>query len=127
MFKELENEYPVKLILIEKLPYQKALEVKSHCDIFIDQIGDLGYGINSLESLAMGIPTCSCLAPEFSERYPLHPFIVIDKMNLKSKLSELIESEKLRLEKSTQGRQWISKYHDSKHIVQQIHRLAGIN
>ena len=83
--KELEKKYPVKLVLIENLRYKKALELKAHCHIFIDQIGDLGYGISGLESLAMGIPTCSCLAPGFDELYPDNPFMVIDEKNLKQR------------------------------------------
>jgi len=125
LVKQLENNYSVKLVLIENLPYNDAIELKSKCDIFIDQIGDLGYGINSLESLAMGIPTCSCLAPNFAEKYPDHPFIVIDAHNLQQRLIKLIEDKELRQEKGKQGRQWVAKYHDAQKVVKKIHRLAG--
>jgi len=118
---ELEKNYPVKLILIENLPYQEALKRKAECHIFIDQIGDLGYGINSLESLAMGIPTCSCLAPGFDEQYPDHPFIVIDSENLKSRLISLIQDKELRIKKGCEGREWVKKYHDSIKVVERIH------
>ena len=125
LVKQLEKNYSVKLILIENLPYNDAIELKSKCDIFIDQIGDLGYGINSLESLAMSIPTCSCLAPNFAEKYPDHPFIVIDEHNLQQQLIHLIEDSKLRQKKGKQGRQWVEKYHDAQKVVKRIHRLAG--
>ncbi len=124
--RELEQDYPVKLILIENLPYQEALRRKAECHIFIDQIGDLGYGINSLESLAMGIPTCSCLVPGFEEHYPDHPFIIIEAKNLKSQLISLIQDKQLRNEKSSQGLEWVKKYHDPILSVQKIHRLAGL-
>lgn len=124
--KQLEKDFPVQLILIEKLSYQQAIKLKSQCDIFIDQIGDLGYGINALESLAMGIPTCSCLAPGFAAKYPDHPFIVINEQNLRQRLIELIKNENLRIEKRIQGRQWLAKYHDAKKVVARIHHLAGI-
>lgn len=120
---ELERDYPVKLILIENLPYQEAITRKAECHIFIDQIGDLGYGINSLEALAMGIPTCSCLAPGFEKQYPDHPFIVIDADNLKSQLISLITDESFRREKARQGREWVKKYHDPIKVVQKIHNL----
>jgi len=61
----LEKKYPVKLVLIENLSYQEALKRKRSCHIFIDQIGNLGYGMNAIEALAMGIPTCTSLAPGF--------------------------------------------------------------
>ncbi|OQX94953.1 hypothetical protein B6I21_07975 [candidate division KSB1 bacterium 4572_119] len=124
--KKLEREYPVKLRLIENLPYEEALKRKSLCHIFIDQIGDLGYGINGLESLAMGIPTCSCLAAGFDEEYPDNPFIVIDKNNLESRLIHLIQDRGLRMKKGLEGREWVRKYHDPVKVVKRIHELAGI-
>lgn len=126
VIKELEQNYPVKLILIENLSYQEALKLKAKCHIFIDQIGDLGYGINSLESLAMGIPTCSCLAPGFDEQYPDHPFIVIDEQNLRSRLISLIQNKELRIKKTKEGREWVKKYNDPIQIVQRIHQLAKL-
>ncbi|MCU0642849.1 MAG: hypothetical protein MUC94_01115 [bacterium] len=124
--KELEKNYPVELVLIENLPHHEALKRKAECHIFIDQIGDLGYGINSLESLAMGIATCSCLAEGFDEQYPDHPFVVIDGQNMKSRLISLIRDEKLRLKKGRDGRDWVKKYHDPIQVVQKIHQLAHL-
>lgn len=124
--RKLEKTHPVRLLLIENLPYQTALELKSGCHIFIDQIGDLGYGINSLESLAMGIPTCSCLAEGFAAEYPDHPFIIIDSDNLSEQLIRLIQDKTYRLEKGRTGRDWVLRHHDPVAVVQKIHRLAGI-
>ena len=124
--KELEKDFPVELVLIENLPHHDALQRKAACHIFIDQIGDLGYGINSLESLAMGIVTCSCLAEGFDEHYPDHPFVVIDEKNLKARLISLIKDEKLRMKKAREGRDWVKKYHDPIQVVQQIHQLANL-
>lgn len=124
--KNLENDYPVKLVLIENIPYEQALEIKSTCHIFIDQIGDLGYGINSLESLAMGIPTCSCLAEGFEDKYPDHPFVVVDAHNLVQRLIRLIEDKSLRLNKGRKGREWVLKYHEPVSVVRQIYRFAQL-
>ncbi|MDZ7400397.1 MAG: hypothetical protein ONB37_09560 [candidate division KSB1 bacterium] len=123
---ELEKEFPVQLILIENLPYQEAIRRKAECHIFIDQIGDLGYGINSLEALAMGIATCSCLAPGFEKHYPDHPFIVIDEKNLKAQLISLIQDKPLRIQKGREGREWVKRYHDPIKVVQLIHHLAKL-
>ncbi len=124
--KKLENEFPVQLLLIEKMSYDQALKQKSQCDIFIDQIGNLGYGINSLEALAMEIPVCSCLAPGFAEKYPDHPFIVVDKYNLTKKIIELIQDENIRYQIGSAGRKWIIENHDALKIVRRIHELVGI-
>ena len=119
--KKLEKNYPVKLVLIENLPYKKALELKSRCHIFIDQIGDLGYGISGLESLAMGIPTCSCLAPGFDDVYPDNPFVVVDESNLEQRLVHLIKNKDLRFKK---GREWVKKFHDPIKVVEKIHNAT---
>ncbi len=123
---ELEKEFPVQLILIENLPYQEAIQRKAQCHIFIDQIGDLGYGINSLEALALGIPTCTCLAPGFEQHYPDHPFIVIDAENLKQRLIDVIQNKSLRRSKARQGLHWVKQYHDPMRVVQTIHDLAKL-
>ena len=127
VLRELEEEFPVRMVLIEGLSYEDAIREKQKCDIFVDQIGDLGYGINSLESLAMGIPTCSCLAPGFAEAYPDHPFVEVNGENLKAKLIRLIRDEALRKELGERGRRWVVKYHDAVESVKRIHRLAGID
>lgn len=123
----LEIEYPIEFILIENLPYQKAIEIKSQSDIFIDQIGDLGYGISGIESLCMGIPTCSCVAPGFEKVYPDHPFILIDKHNLREQLIKLIEDKGYRDSKAKDGYEWVRRVHHSQAVVQKIHNLAGVN
>lgn len=125
--KDLEAGYPVKLKLIENLPHKEALRRKAQCHIFVDQLGDLGYGINSLEALAMGIPTCSCLAPGFEEKYPNHPFVVIDEKNIKHRLIELIQNKEFRQKKGLEGETWVQEYHDSEKVVQRIHNLAGFS
>lgn len=124
--RELEKTYPTELILIENLPYDQAIQKKAECHIFIDQIGDLGYGISGLESLAMGIPTCSCLAPGFDDLYPDNPFIVIDEKTLASRLIHLIKDRELRIKKGREGREWVKKFHDPVQVVKQIHHLALI-
>ena len=123
----LENVYPAKLVLIEGMSYQNAIELKRSCHIFIDQIGDLGYGINSLESLAMAIPTCSSLAPGFHEAYPEHPFIEVSASSLKDQLIRLIENADLRGRLGKKGQTWVQRVHDAKSVVNKVHHLAGLS
>ncbi len=125
--RQLEKEYPIQFILIENLPYQQAIKIKAQSDIFIDQIGDLGYGISGIEALCMGIPTCSCVAPGFEEVYPDHPFILIDKHNLRRQLIQLIENKSYRDSKADEGYEWVKRVHHSQAVVQKIHHLAGIH
>ncbi|OVE78893.1 hypothetical protein BVY01_04215 [bacterium I07] len=122
---DLEKEFDVKLVLIEGLNYQEALAMKSTCHIFIDQIGDLGFGMNSIEALAMGIPACSSLAPGYQKSYPGHPFIEINKINMKDQLIRLIEDIEFRKSAGIAGRKWVKIEHDPIRVVKRIHRLAG--
>ena len=124
--RQLQIDYPVRLVLIENLPYDEALARKSECDIFIDQLGDLGYGINSLEALAMKIPVCSCLATGFAEHYPDHPFVVVNETNLREKLISLINDPEERQKLGDKGSEWVREHHDAVKVVKRVHRLAGI-
>ncbi|KAA3619264.1 MAG: glycosyltransferase family 1 protein [Calditrichaeota bacterium] len=123
---QLQKEKNITIVLIENMSHFDALAQKQSCDIFIDQIGDLGYGINSLEALAFGIPTCTCLAPGFHSHFPEHPFIEINAANLKEKLVQLIDNPNRRNQISEAGRKWVEKYHDSLVVVQKIHQLSGV-
>lgn len=124
VIEELKTEFSFEFLLIENIPYREALHKKSQCHIFIDQISELGYGINALESLAMGIPTCSSLAPDFVNTCPDHPFIDINKNNLKHKLRELVQNTRLRQVKGCAGREWVDCHHNSVKVVEEIHKLA---
>lgn len=126
ILQHLATTHPVEVVLIERMSYQRALEVKQSCDIFVDQIGDLGYGINSLEALAMGIPVCSCLAAGFVDLYPDHPFFDVQAENLRAELVRLVEQPTLRRQKGEEGRQWVKASHDAVRVVQKIHQLAFI-
>ena len=121
----LAREYPVELVLIENMSYQQALSVKASTHIFIDQIGDLGYGISGLEALCMGIPVCSCVAAGFEKQYPNHPFIVIDENNLREQLLHLITDPAYRQKKSREGWSWVNHVHQSRVVAASIHQLAG--
>ncbi|MBN1561749.1 glycosyltransferase [candidate division KSB1 bacterium] len=126
ILRQLAHNHHVEIELIEGLPYSEALLRKRRCDIFVDQIGDLGYGINSLEAMAMAIPAASCLAPGFAESYPAHPFVEVDAATLADKLAPLIHDAALRRRIGERGRAWVLENHDAVRVVQKLHALAGI-
>ncbi len=129
ILKELERlrkRAPVEIVLIEGLPYREALRLKSTCDLFVDQIGDLGYGINALEALALGIPVATSLVRGFSERFPDHPFIDVTDGRIAEKLFPFVEDFRLRAETGRRGRAWLEQVHDARQVVRRIHRLAGM-
>ncbi len=109
---DLKKTYPLDIVLIENLPHSEALTLKSSCDIFIDNIGELGYGINSLESLAMGIPTAVELLPDFVEVLGDHPFITISEGSIARALLPYLKSEHARKALGEKGRNWVNEKHD---------------
>ncbi len=125
VLEKLKDDFNVHIELIEGMSYEEALARKRTCDIFVDQIGDLGYGINSLEAMAMGMPACSCLAPGFAEMYPDHAFVDINAENLAEQLIPLIKDGELRRTIGTRGQQWVRENHDAEKVVKKIHRIAG--
>jgi len=124
--RQMERRHNVELVLIEGRPHAEALEIKKTCDIAIDQVGDrggTGYGVNSLETLSMGIPTLTSFTPEFEAFLPDHPFVVVNPDNLATRLEEVILNRGLRREKGRQGRAFVEKYHDAAKVTQTIYAM----
>ena len=126
VLRRLSEEEGIEVALIEGMRYEAALALKGSCDIFVDQIGELGYGINSLEALAMTIPAASCLAPGFAAAYPDHPFVEVQAATLYEALLRLIGDGELRRRLGREGRAWVAAHHDSGAVVRRIHTLAGL-
>jgi len=116
----LEESFPVEIVLIENLPHRQALSQKASCDIFVDTVGELGYGVNSLEALAMGIPTAVEILPDFEQELGEHPFINISSDTVSERLIPLIKSEELRREHGEKGKRWVEHYHDPVRVSQTI-------
>jgi glycosyltransferase involved in cell wall biosynthesis len=121
----LRNEFPIDFDLIEGLPHHEALRRKARCDIFIDQISELGYGINAIEALAMGICTCTGLEAGFAEKYPEHPFIEVNTANLREQLIRLCRQPQERQRRRDYGRAWVEKMHEARQVVKKIHVLLN--
>jgi glycosyltransferase involved in cell wall biosynthesis len=113
--RRLEQEGHVKFVLIEKQPHARAMEMKAGCDLNIDQLTDLGgwgYGMNSVESLAMGICTIAYLNPKYEAFIPDHPFVNTRPETLQERILELSQNPQRIAEKGKAGRDWVVKYHD---------------
>ena len=112
---KLENQGKIKFDLIENLPHSQAMERKSKSDIFIDQLGNKGgwgYGMNSVESLSMGICTLTEMNDVYDSFIPDHPFVSIKEQTLESEIETLIRNRNKILEFGKKGREWVQKYHD---------------
>jgi hypothetical protein len=124
--RRIEQRHNVELVLIEGKSNREAIEIKKTCDLAIDQIGNrggTGYGMNSLETLSLGIPTVTEFTPEFAGFLPDHPFVLVTEDTLQSKLELLISDPDLRRRKALEGRRFVEKYHRAETVVSSIYAM----
>jgi len=122
--RQLEKDLNVEFILLERVPHNQAMAVKASCDINIDQIsntGGWGYGMNSVESLSMGICTCTNMIPEYEKFLPDHPFVNIDGEHLYDQLADLIRNPEKILEKGAEGKKWVRNTHGVKSVREKLY------
>ena len=130
----LENKFNFEFILLENLPREEVLQIKSGCDICIDQVGGAGggtgYGKAGLESLAMGIPTVINMTEEYMNWMPENPFVIANNADdLRKQLILLFENSDLRKEFSEKGIAWVEKYHGYSHVnakLRELYKSRGV-
>lgn len=122
---DLSRSLPIELVLIEGVTHAEAMALKSTCHLAIDQIAtaNMGYGVNSLETLSMGIPTVTSLSEEYVDFIPEHPFVVAGPDNLGKVLRELVLEPDLRARHAEAGPKWIRKRHHWLSVARQLHRM----
>ncbi|MFA5803508.1 MAG: glycosyltransferase [Melioribacteraceae bacterium] len=125
---KIKKERKIDFILLENMHRDRVLEIKSGCDICIDQVGGtmggIGYGKAGIETLAMGIPTITNMTKEYEEWLPENPFVVANNGDeLYDKLSSLISDEKMRSDFGIRGKNWVKKYHGYENVNKRLYEL----
>jgi hypothetical protein len=128
VIEEIKKKYNIEFLLLENMERDKVLEIKSGCDIAIDQVGGsmggTGYGKAGIETLAMGIPTITNMTDDYAAWLPENPFIVANNAkDLYRRLEELIHSITLRSEKGEEGKHWVDKYHGYSSVDKRLKEL----
>jgi len=128
VIERIKKERRIEFLLLENIERRRLLEIKSECDISIDQVGGTmggtGYGKAGLETLAMGIPTITNMTKDYADWLPENPFDVANNAEeLYKTLIELIDDESLRLEKGVKGKDWVKKFHSFESVNQHLMRL----
>ncbi|MEO8666581.1 MAG: glycosyltransferase, partial [Ignavibacteria bacterium] len=112
---EIEKIRRIEFVLIEGMDRNKVLEIKSGCDLAIDQVGGelggSGYGKNSIENLSMGIPTFTEFTDEYLNFIRENPFVHSTIETLKDNMIDIIDNEDKRNHLSEAGRKWVEKFH----------------
>jgi hypothetical protein len=92
--------------------------------VFIDNVGELGYGLNSIESMMMGIPTAVEIMPDFADFLQQrcagepHPFYNVRRASLESDMRNLLQDSNHWQERGERGRIWAERYHGLQNVVQ---------
>jgi glycosyltransferase involved in cell wall biosynthesis len=134
VIEKIKKERTIEFLLLENIDRKKLLEIKSECDISIDQVGGTmggtGYGKAGLETLAMGIPTITNMTKDYVAWLPENPFVVANNFDeLYKSLNELLDDESYRNELGKMGIEWVNKYHGFKNVNEKLmifYREKGI-
>ncbi|HEX2869255.1 MAG TPA: glycosyltransferase [Ignavibacteriales bacterium] len=128
VIEKIKKEKNIRFLLLENMPRDEVLEIKSKSDISIDQVGGTmggtGYGKAGIETIGIGLPTITNMTKEYEEWLPENPFVVAnDGHALYNKLCELIESEELRKTLAQKGKEWLRKYHSYESVNKRLYEL----
>lgn len=134
IIEKLKKKTKFEFLLIEGVSHKKCMELKSTCDIGIDQIGNYAgtaYGRSGLEFLALGIPTITEIPEEYEYLLPNHPFINANKKTLEDVLYTLLTNPDLRHKKRKQGLKWVMDFPNPGRVIGLIYkeyrRLGWVN
>ena len=122
---QLSSEFTFRIDLIEGVSYQESLRRKAQSSLFIDQIGELGYGVSSLEALSLGVPTAVELLPDFERHLGKHPFYVLHSNTLIDDIRKTLHSIQKNEYNVQMGIQWVKDIHSTSKIVERY--LEKIN
>jgi glycosyltransferase involved in cell wall biosynthesis len=126
VMEQIAKERNIEFLLVENTPHDQVVTIKLTCDIAVEQVGNYGgtgYGRNSLETLAMGIPTVTEMTPDYLEWIPENPFVLATPETLHNRLIELIDDADLRKQRASGGRIWVEKYHSYSAVHAQLMEL----
>ena len=131
VIEDIKLTYDFEFILAENISRDKLLEIKKTCNLAIDQVGGelggSGYGNNSIENLAMGLPTITEFFGDYLKFLPENPFITCNIENLKTTIIKFIDNVNLLKDFSLLGRKWAEKYHSYESVNAKLERLYEEN
>ena len=117
---------PIDLDVIEGVTNAECLGRKAKADIVFDQLA-YGYGCNSIEAWAMGVPVISgsdqWTDAKMRDMWGDVPYALASESSLKEVLRGLVLSADMRAEYAARGMQHVRRYHDE---LPALERLAEL-
>lgn len=114
VLERIASERQVDVVILTGVSHERIIEEKSRSHIAIEQVGNFGgtgYGVNSLETLAMRIPTVTEFTPAYEQFLTGHPFVLADADTLHKAVLKLIDNETYRREMGERGRRFVVEHH----------------
>jgi hypothetical protein len=112
---KIARERDIEYLILTGVSHSRVMEEKLRSHIAIEQIGNFGgtgYGVNSLETLAMNIPTLTEFTPDYARFLAEgHPFVLVTNDTLYGELLRLIDDADYRKRIATRGRPWVIENH----------------
>ena len=114
----------VKLILVERIPNERALEIYRSADVIFDQCLMGNYGYFAIEAMALGKPVlCFIRDPEKYLLYPGEcPIINVHVESLKKDIRELVENRDSLEDIGRRSREYVEKYFSLEAFAQRLRR-----
>ncbi len=121
---KLEREYGIRFILIENRPHAETIQLKKQADIYIDQVTNVapGYGMNSIEAMAMGQVCVANIDENYEHFLSDHPFVHADPNTLENVLISLIRTPEKLMKIGQAGRRWAEKHHSCDAVGESLYR-----
>lgn len=114
----------VELDLIEGVTHAEAMRRKRACNLLVDQVGDhgaTGYGMNSLEAMALGLPCMTSMTPSLAGFLEPHPFLLVTPDTVEERIVELARDPARLAGLAEAGRAWVERVHSADRIVEGIY------
>ncbi len=118
--------HKVELILAEKLPHHKILELYQVCDIGIDQVLYGWHGKVSVELMALGKPVVCYIDPKLRKYRPDLPIVSATPADLTAVLEDLMADASKRRSLGEASKAYVARYHDVEVVVDDLLSLYGV-
>ena len=119
--------YPVELLIVRRIPHERALQIFKSADICVGKLM-MGYYANfQIESMALGKPTFCYIREDLKNFAPDCPIVNTTPKDVYENLRRLYEDKNLREDLGRKGMEFVKKVHDNVEIGRKLLRYYGIS
>jgi len=120
----LRKKYDLEIVIVEKVPNRKALDIYRQADLVVDQVLAGWYGGLAVEAMKMGKPVAVFIREDDLKFIPekmaadlKSAVINVDVSNLEKAIEEHLQNPHLLSQKSAAGLEYVHKWHDPIHVA----------